>query len=362
MPLGVQAEPGITRALLVVFQPYELEELAAERLKTNVTVWRPVFGGVHDYFREIVKRLNQRDLLPDLVVAALVERPKDVGLVAIGETMGVTASGRVFAADGQLAIGANLEKAVRDVEQRVDIARLRERLGQGEQQTASVEANGAGFGTAFLVGPDRVITNWHVAELIHSGEVSPCSVRIRFDWKRVADGSKTFVGVRVGLSSTNWLLSGRKYADFDVEPPVQRDPLKTELDYAILSLERPIGNEEMAEPVIGKGAKREWYDLSTCADPPPKGEPIFVLGHPASEPLTISMGRVLEHAGAGRRIRHDAWSVAGSSGSPVLNADGLLVGLHHGTEPRSGKKARYNQAIPMSLIAQDVDGGGSDFG
>jgi V8-like Glu-specific endopeptidase len=78
-----------------------------------------------------------------------------------------------------------------------------------------------------------------------------------------------------------------------------------------------------------------------------------VLGHPDREPMAISMGRVLDHAANGVRLRHDAYTLGGSSGSPVFDANFQLVALHHAGDPAAGP-AQYNQAIPMTLIRADI--------
>jgi S1-C subfamily serine protease len=348
MPQQPAIIPAISKALLVTFQFDELETLVAETVNEDVRPLKPMTDGhVRQYFRNVTSYLDERDLLSEVVVAARKERPRSVELMEAAEKLAVSAAGRVLV-DGQ---SHSLEAAVRHVVQRVDVLQLRTSIGLAEQQVGSVQTNGKGFGTAFLIAPDRVMTNWHVAEVIDDGTVSPLAVEILFDFKKDAIGA-TLPGVGVKLAA-DWLIHHRPYVPFDTEPPPQADPAPTDLDYAIIRLERKFGEEDMAIPIFANHTRRGWFDLARHRPPPAAHEPIYLLGHPEGDPLTASMGSVVEHAGQGRRVRHDAYSEGGSSGSPLFNGNGELIGLHHGTDPKTGDRARYNQAIPMSLVVQD---------
>lgn len=349
MPQQPAIIPAINRALLTAFEFDELETLVAETVNLDVTPLKPMAGGnVRQYFRNVTDYLDDRDLLSEVVVAARKERPRSVDLMKAAESLAVSAAGRVLVNGQSLA----LEAAVRDVVQRVDVLQLRNSIGLAEQQIGSVQTNDKGFGTAFLIAPDRVMTNWHVAEVINNGTVSPSAVEILFDFKKDAIGT-TLPGVRVKLAAADWLIHHRPYALYDTEPPPQADPSLGELDYAIIRLERSFGEEDMATPIFANDTRRGWFDLADHRQPPAAGEPVYLIGHPDGDPLTASMGSVVGHVGQGRRVRHDAFSQGGSSGSPLFNGNGELIGLHHGTDPMTGDRARFNQAVPMSLVAAD---------
>jgi S1-C subfamily serine protease len=340
MPHDVQLIPRIRASLARAFSPREFADLTAAHLNFDSSGELPgVFGNMDDFFHNVVDALNRLDRLSDLIVAARAERPKNADLVEAAEALGLSATSRVLVGNTS---SSGLEKAIRATPQHIDVRLFRERIGVAEARVCSIEVAGGALGTGLLIAGDRVLTNYHVAEPIRDGRFSQLNIKVRFDFKRDALG-KPYLGTTVRLAA-DWLAAMRPYADFDTLPPEQPDPKPYELDYAVLVLERTIGDD----------SQRGWFALDAATAPPREGEPIFVLGHPTGEPQTLSMGKVLAHVGQGRRTRHDAWSLPGSSGSPALDANGQLFGLHHASEPGSGERARYNQAIPVQLIARDL--------
>lgn len=79
-----------------------------------------------------------------------------------------------------------------------------------------------------------------------------------------------------------------------------------------------------------------------------------LIQHPAGAPRQISFGHVLSYGGANLRLRYSANTKRGSSGSPVLNGRGRLIALHHAGDPNFAQMAKYNQGIPIGLIANDI--------
>lgn len=360
MPYEPRVLPVATNALADVFSVPELISVAAESLNFNLQNHLPADRGTAiDFFRTAVDVLNRHDRLGDLINATREARPRSAGLVKVAEELALISSGRIIASESHaVEPGANLEKAVRPVEQKVDLPALRERLSLAEQRVGLVEVvlqgRAKGFGTAFLIGPDQVLTNWHVAEPIADGRLSPAAVHVRFDMKRDIQG-KSFPGRSVRLAD-DWRGRTSPYAAFDSAVAPQPDPTTAELDFAVLRLADPIGEKPVEEGRSFGRENRGWFDIADHAAPPPAGEPLFVIGHPVDHPLTASLGKVLAYVGQGRRIRHDAWTLKGSSGSPVLDGNGQLIALHHGSEPVYGTRALYNQGIPMGLIAAALAG------
>jgi hypothetical protein len=84
-----------------------------------------------------------------------------------------------------------LEKIIRDTSAFLDVATWRECLGAIEGRVCRVEIGGAPCGTGFLVGADTMITNYHVVQSLIGANPShsPADVILRFDYKRLNDGT-----------------------------------------------------------------------------------------------------------------------------------------------------------------------------
>ena len=83
---------------------------------------------------------------------------------------------------------------------------------------------------------------------------------------------------------------------------------------------------------------------------------VFMLQHPNHEPLAQSSGTVLAINENTTRVRHDANTLGGSSGSPVFAHDLSLVALHHVGDPNYAElhRPKFNQAVPIGKIAQQI--------
>jgi len=64
--------------------------------------------------------------------------------------------------------------------------------------------------------------------------------------------------------------------------------------------------------------------------------------------LQLAIGTVTEFNNSGTRMRYDANSKNGSSGSPCFNADLQLVALHHAHD--LAEPPKWNEAIPFAVI------------
>ncbi len=65
----------------------------------------------------------------------------------------------------------------------------------------------------------------------------------------------------------------------------------------------------------------------------------------------LTIGEVVAFNGAGTRVRYDANSRDGSSGSPVFDTDLQLVALHHARDPH--EPPSWNQAVPIGTVRAD---------
>jgi hypothetical protein len=195
-----------------------------------------------------------------------------------------------------------------------------------------------GGGTGFLVAQDLVLTNYHVIEKHAKGILSFADLTCRFDFA-VGSGSNTTVKL-----AQHWLVDFSTNSPYD---PGDRGGLPDvdHLDYALLRLDRPMGDE------LVNGIKRGWIPMTANSEVPAAGAILFIGQHPGLEPLKLGVGASLGSNKNGTRVRYDANTQHGSSGSPCFDLSLNAVALHHGGDPDySHLLGEYNQGIPTSPI------------
>ena len=197
-------------------------------------------------------------------------------------------------------------------------------------------------GTGFLVSSDLVLTNYHVLERHAKAQADPANIACLFDF---AVGSTAPVAVKLA-AAPGWLVDSSPYSPHD-PGDAGGVPDPDHLDYALLRLERAIGNDDVA------GEPRGWIDIDPSRPRPAAKSILFIGQHPQLEPLKLAIGAVLEPNGNGTRLLYDTNTERGSSGSPGLDAGLHAVVLHHAGDPDYSRLlGRYNQGIPLDLIVQ----------
>lgn len=309
----------------------------------------PGFGKTNEFrIHEVMKQARIEDWLVDLLVAALERRPKNKVIAGLAEELGLTSSGpRLINATGQ-----PLQALINAHSRFVNLELFRTRLVELEAQICWVRIPGGG-GTGFLVGPDVVMTNYHVVEPLRTGKALAAQVRCEFDYRRPLDAAPltTKKMTAVGLADV-WLLDKGLYSKADWDPGVH-EAAPEETDFALIRLDTAIGGSPVGGDTLDQNAsKRGWIDLSATAPALAAGSLLFVLQHPEGEPLQLTVGTVTQFNRTGTRMRHDASSKPGSSGSPVFDAELRIVALHHAHDP--AYPPQWNQAIPLGLIQKIV--------
>lgn len=209
--------------------------------------------------------------------------------------------------------------------------------------------NNPQLGSGFLVGPNLLLTNFHVVRRLINKELERGAVICRFDH---LSGSAS--GASAGLGE-DWCIDHASWASSD-EFVGGGAPTADDLDYALVRLNSDVGSG------LVHGAERGW--LRIAADPPPvlKDDLLFVVQHPArveqqEGAQRIAFGVVMGFEHDDRRIRYDTGTTPGSSGSPAFTVDLQPTALHQGSEPLIDTSRRpvasqrtYNQGIPLRLI------------
>lgn len=293
---------------------------------------------------EVIEIARMEDWLLDLAVAAHERRPRKALLAELAQKAGLGIIGpRLINSTGQ-----PLEEIVRTQAKFINPATFIERLPQLQRQVCWIDIPGGG-GTGFLVGADLVLTNDHVVQRLRDGRARAQDVRCRFDYVQALDGSVPTLRkpLDVALAAV-W--------DVDSKPPSAADEDATlgeaaanESDYALLRLDEALGDVPVGGDTLDTQASPRACVKTAGATPVvAAGNQVFLLQHPRGEPLQLTIGEVVGFNASGTRMRYDANSKDGSSGSPVFDADLNLVALHHARDPADPPK--WNQAIPFAVV------------
>jgi endonuclease G len=177
-------------------------------------------------------------------------------------------------------------------------ARLRRAVCRFEPQPATVSLQG--FGSAFLVAPDVIMTNFHVAG--HLSDASATAAVARFDYELDLNGNEQ-PGHAIKLA-TPWRLAS-----------------DATLDYVLVRL------ATRATDLPGPGGAAGEY-IRLIAHDFTQNEPIVILQHPMAAPLKLAFGTVILPAD-GNGVTYSANTEPGSSGSPAMTTALKTVAIHH---------------------------------
>jgi hypothetical protein len=272
-----------------------------------------------------------------LIAAACDLRPTNVPLRELAADVGLSAA------------PARFEQVIMAAVPFLDVSAWRARLGELEAQVCRLEVPAPtrpAAGTGFLVGPDLVLTNYHVIDVLHKKMANPAETRLRFDYKVALDGITVNPGTIARLAD-DWLVAWR--------PPGEAPD---DLDFALLRVAEPLGETPIGRAERVPGAPdRGWLRLDQAApDGFAAGQPLLILQHPSDEPLKLALGQSDGLTATMTRLRHQVNTKPGSSGSPCLNARLEIVALHHAGDPAfpSTDAPAWNAAVPINLIRDNL--------
>lgn len=255
---------------------------------------------------------------------------------------------------------AGFEKTIKPYLPALNVGLWREQLFKLEGRVCRVEVGTGTMATGFLVGPDVLLTNYHVLRAVIENQSPSAKVRFRFDYRVLANGIES-QGVLASLHPTDWKIDDSPYAEAEAKNrPDEALPTVDQLDYALVRLDRPIGNEPLnqASPNLIRG----WIPLPTTAPAITPNMPILILQHPNKEPLKLAFDTagVIKIYENGTRVRYATNTDSGSSGSPCFDVNWNLVALHHYGDPAFDHVPSYNQGIPINMIRDRLKRNGKD--
>lgn len=324
-----------------------------------------------DLVDAVVRRADHDGWIDQLVVNARFSRPHAAGLASIADNfrLGVAppAASNIAATVKKLGdpeISASrsqeqqLENLVRKRSAFNDMDALRLGLAAIEPCVCRIQTPSDSFGTGFLVAPDLVVTNYHVVREFLEGDSKdgPASDTIcLFDFKKSPGGQTINRGTQYRLSKNEPIVDWSPFSQADVGESGGL-PNSDELDYAILRLERPAGEEAIGGVGEPGAPRRGWiatqHLMQDDDEDPVAGNMIFlVVQHPKAKPLQQDIGPVTDMNANKTRVRHMANTLQGSSGSPCFDIHDLsLIALHHAGKHSKTLNHDYNQAVPMPAV------------
>ncbi len=245
----------------------------------------------------LIKHYNHQSQVQMLVQAARRYNPTHSQLYQVAQLLERATSVSSHIGEESRSVGAlELEKLVRRRIPMLDATNMRQQMMRVEGRMCLIEhktltGKGEAIGSGFLVGPDTVLTNYHVV----------------YDY--LAEGKAKHLQVRF-------------------------DALMRE--------------DRVREPDEGG-----WLEIPQPAPMLEAGTPLIIYQYPGGRQLMMAIDTeaVIGTVWDGLRLRYRNNTEPGSSGSPVFNFNWQLVALHHAGEPVEGV-ATYNQGIPTAKIRQ----------
>ena len=219
-------------------------------------------------------------------------------------------------------------------------------------------ANGQAQGTGFLVGPDAVLTNYHVMEPAIKKQVGPAGVECQFDFKLLKDNTAPYTPIKL---AADWLIDHSPYTENEKQgtPDKAPPPTADELDYALIRLAVAFGSQPWAKSPDdnGNAPARGWVRVPD--QPPAVGDKmaIIIAQHPDGAPMKLALDTDAVNKEKGfwlnvpqTRLRYATNTEGGSSGSPCFDFNWHLIALHHYGDPKFSRRGDWNQGVPIGPI------------
>ena len=300
----------------------------------------------------------------ELINALVAERPKNEKLLQIAYDLGISIN--LYDDTSQAKLGqAGLQTLV-NADPLFNPSEILQGISKNKRCVCRIQVNhngGVNYGTGFLVGPDLLLSNYHVFErVIDNAAAAIQAVTCKFDYEVAPNGTTLNPGIDIGLAAGNPILAFSKYDIGDTTGAANIDDIVwpgDKLDYALVKLERGIGEEAFGPKgpdvmMTNPEQKRGWISPSQNAPDLSKGKHMFIFQHPKKQPMKIAIGlsKVEGCDKNGNRVRYLVNTDNGSSGSPCFDHKFNWSALHNMGDPDWHNP--YNQGIPAVKIVADL--------
>jgi Trypsin-like peptidase domain len=219
---------------------------------------------------------------------------------------------------------------------------LKDMAALSRQVCMILDGENRGTGTGFLIGPRHVLTAAHVVHVVHAGQQAGQSLSVMFDH----NGDERIAPTVIEVAK---LVVGDPDIGVHADAP---DWFQT-LDFVVLEL--------AADPPDVDGTSRGWIDFGSVRSRLHPGEPVMTLVHLEGRGLSVETGEVANPPTLKGRFGHDANTMAGASGAPILDARLRLIGMHEAGLRPTGETPKMNYAIRADAIARALDAKGYKF-
>jgi V8-like Glu-specific endopeptidase len=334
------------------FSRQRFKEFLFYRLGKNLEDYSGEGAGYQTNLFDVLIESNAKLWWRDLAREARNAVPEDPGLQEFLEKFGYSPQ---IVSKTQPLRGPQLQLRVKETSTTFNILTWRTRLGEIEGRVCRIEYPDAeAQGTGFLVGPNAVLTNYHVIEPIQKNQINRADVCLRFDYKVGGDGVAVEKGTVYKLAS-DWLCDSSPASPLDEQVLPHADPNPDELDYAILAVDGTPGDD----PVGGatndpKPTARGWIKVPAPVYDFSKNPALYIVQYPDGKPMQVAIDSqaIVEVTGNETRVRYTTITEPGSSGSPCFGPDWEWIALHHSGDPKyyKGEKPMYNEGIPVAAI------------
>jgi hypothetical protein len=335
------------KAFFDAFSEDEFSELLLYRLNDRVEKYASRSKPFDQIIGAVIDAYSRRGIEAKLIAAAVEARPANPEFLRLASTCGVV----VFPDDN------HLERLIKGTNSYLDLPGWLEKAGQMQVTVCRIEISTeeaeSVYGTGFLVGPDLVMTNFHVIRCVVAAEDHDAAyngprakaenVVCRFDYKIFPNG-ETNAGALVPLAK-DWRVALSK---------------TDELDFAVLRLASSAGEGAIGGNSDAPGARRGWIALPLLDSAPVlrPSTPVFIIQHPEGKPLKLALDTagVISVDQAAGRVRYTTNTEPGSSGSPCFDQDWNLIAVHHSGDPNFAVHHRpeFNEGIIIRAIVADL--------
>ncbi|MCB9137164.1 MAG: trypsin-like peptidase domain-containing protein [Caldilineaceae bacterium] len=268
-----------------------------------------VSGTYEQQIYDVIDNAESRSWSAELVEAALLDRPFHVGLQRFAQRYGLTPS----FGEAERTVNARLPELP---------ARWFDDGLNALLKVCRIELPHTPVrGTGFLVGPNLLLTNFHVMQDVIRDDFPAALVKLHFD--RLMRPGSELQAETARLHPAEWLV--RQSPD---APDGWESSATDALDYVLLQTETLPG-ETLVDAETGR--KRGWLPVTPNPVGPAEGDALLVFSHPLGNDLafTLDTNAVIGVNKTGTRIRYRTNTQHGSSGAPCFDLLWNPLALHH---------------------------------